>query len=45
MAINIKLNNLPFNTKEIWLISNVKNYDIKLPFGCEIKYYQIKNYL
>ena len=33
------LNNLPINTKEIWLKSHIKNYDIKLPFDCKIKYY------
>jgi len=36
--LNIKLNNLPFNIKEIWLKSDIKNYNIKLPFGCVIKY-------
>jgi len=34
-----KLNNLPFNIKEIWLNSDKKNYDIKLPFACVIKLY------
>ena len=34
-----KLNNFPINTKEIWLKSHIKNYDIKLPFDCKIKYY------
>ena len=34
-----KLINLPINTKEIWLKSHIKNYDIKLPFDCKIKYY------
>jgi len=39
-----KLNNLPINTKEIWLKSNIQiksniqNFDIKLPFGCVIKF-------
>ena len=37
--LNIKLNNLFFNTKEIWLKKSIKNYDIKLPFDCKIKYY------
>ena len=27
-----KLNNLPINRKEIWLKSNIKNYDIKITF-------------
>ena len=36
---NKELNNLPFNLKEIWLKSNIKNPNIKLPFGCMIKYY------
>jgi len=39
IQLNIKLNNLPFNIKEIWLKKSIKNYDIKLPFGCMIKYY------
>ena len=34
-----KINNLPFNIKEIWLKSDIKNYDIKLPINCKIKYY------
>ena len=34
-----KLNNLPINTKEIWLKYDIKDYDIKLPFDCKIKYY------
>jgi len=37
--LSIKISNLPFNTKEIWLKSDIKNYDIKLPFGCVVKYY------
>ena len=37
--LNIKISNLPFNIKEIWLKSNNKNYDIKLPFNCKIIYY------
>jgi len=37
--LKIKISNLPFNTKEIWLKSNIKNYDIKLPFDCKIIYY------
>ena len=35
-----KLNNLLINIKEIWLNSFIKNYDIKLPFGCKIKIYK-----
>jgi len=34
-----KISNLPFNTKEIWLKSDIKNPDIKLPFNCIIKYF------
>jgi len=37
--LNNKLINLPFNIKEIWLKSNIKKCDIKLPFNCVIKYY------
>jgi len=33
------ITNLPFNTKEIWLNKNIMDYNIKLPFGCIIKYY------
>ena len=34
--LNIKLNNLPTNLNKIWLTENIIDYDIKLPFGCEI---------
>ena len=35
-----KISNLPFNTKEIWLMSDIIiNHDVKLPFGCVIKYF------
>ena len=38
--LKIKISNLPFNTKEIWLNKkNIPNYDIKLPFDSKIKYY------
>jgi len=41
------LSNLPVNLKEIWLKRNhttscFENY-VKIPFGCEIKYYSKKN--
>jgi len=38
-----KINNLPFDIKEIWLNSNIKNFDIKLPFGCVIKFFDFPN--
>ena len=31
--------NFPVNLKEIWLRRNIKNYDIKLPLNCEIRYF------
>ena len=34
-----KINNLPFNIKEIWLKKAIINYEIKFPFNCVIKYY------
>ena len=34
-----KINNLPFNIKEIWLKSKITNYNFKIPFNCAIKYY------
>ena len=37
--ISAKINNLPINTKEIWLNSHIKKDLIKLPFGCVIKYF------
>jgi len=40
MAIKEKIYNLPFNTKEIWLNKKyIKEYDIKLPFDCVVKYF------
>jgi Leucine-rich repeat (LRR) protein len=33
------IDNLPFGIKEIWLKKSITVYKIKLPFGCEIKYY------
>jgi Leucine-rich repeat (LRR) protein len=33
------LDNLPYNLKELWFTRLVNNYQIKLPFGCVIKYY------
>ena len=38
-SLTDKLNNLPINTTEIWLKSNIENDLIKLPFGCVIKYF------
>ena len=37
--LNIKIMNLSVNLKEIWLIKNIENYDIKLPLNCEIRYF------
>ena len=39
--LSTSLTNLPFNLKEIWLSQciNIENLVIKLPFGCEIKYF------
>lgn len=39
--LEISLGNLPFNLKVIWLENsiNIENLEIKLPFGCEIKYF------
>jgi hypothetical protein len=36
---NIKINNLPVMLKEIWLSKNVKEYNIKIPFGTKVNYY------
>jgi hypothetical protein len=37
--LNIKLSNLPINTKEIWLNKNIINYEIKTPFNCVINFF------
>ena len=37
--LNIKLSNLPINTKEIWLDKNIINYEIKTPFNCVINFF------
>ena len=37
--LNISINNLPTNVKEIWLNKNIKEYNIKLPFNCKILYF------
>ena len=38
-SLNVSINNLPINVKEIWLNKNIKEYDIKLPFNCKILYF------
>ena len=37
------IGNLLINIKEIWLSNNIKNPNIKLPFGCEIKIFTSNN--
>ena len=37
--LKIKLTNLPVSLKEIWISKGLEVINIKLPFGCEIKYY------
>ena len=37
--LKINIRNLPINIKEIWLNDRIKNPNIKLPFGCELKKY------
>ena len=41
--LNGELTNLPTCTKEIWISDSVKDYNIKLPFGCVIKKFKITN--
>jgi len=38
-SLKIELTNLPISLKEIWLKKGIDETLIKLPFGCEIKYY------
>jgi leucine-rich repeat protein SHOC2 len=40
-SLSTSLTNLPYNLKELWLSKsiNIQNLVIKLPFGCEIKYF------
>ena len=38
-SLKINIDNLPINIKEIWLHFLIRNPNIKLPFGCEIKTY------
>ena len=38
-SLSIKLTNLPIFLKEIWLKKTININLIKLPFGCEIKYF------
>jgi Leucine-rich repeat (LRR) protein len=35
--LNKPLDNLPYNCQEIWLHNSIVKYEIKLPFGCEVK--------
>jgi Leucine-rich repeat (LRR) protein len=38
--LQIKLSNLPINTKEIWLNKKkIINYEIKTPFNCVINFF------
>jgi len=37
--LKTKITNLPFNLKEIWLKEGVDDSLIKVPFGCEVKYF------
>ena len=37
--LSIELTNLPITLKEIWLKKGIDDKLIKIPFGCEIKYY------
>jgi Leucine-rich repeat (LRR) protein len=39
LNLNTELTNLPIGLKEIWINEEMKVTNIKLPFGCEIKYY------
>ena len=41
--LNKNIENLSINIKEIWLSDKIKNPDIKLPFGCKIKYYETQS--
>jgi len=42
--LNMSLDNLPINVKVVWLNYWLKDKNkIKLPFECELKYYQCKN--
>jgi len=34
-----QITNLPINLKQIWLSKNIKEYNIKIPFDCEIMFY------
>jgi hypothetical protein len=40
-SLLMSVTNLPINLKELWLskIINIEKIEIKLPFGCEIKYF------
>ena len=39
--LKINIGNLPVNIKEIWLNNLIKNPNIKIPFGCKIKRYEL----
>jgi Leucine-rich repeat (LRR) protein len=43
--LSYEITNLPINTKEIWLSYEITNLNIKIPFGCIIKFFEhIHNY-
>ncbi len=41
--LNVPLTNLPILLKEIWLLDNIVNFNIKLPFDCKIKKFSLSN--
>ena len=36
--LNVPLNNLPINLKQLWIKTNIKSNNIKLPLNCELKF-------